>query len=68
MAIIEQHLQQAQAKGQAFLAGDRFTVADLCLASVAGWVRPARELLAAYPLTQRLAEDLFAREAYAKWQ
>ncbi len=68
LAIIEQHLQQAQAKGQAFLAGDRFTVADLCLASVAGWVRPARDLLATYPLTKDWLKTCLAREAYAKWQ
>lgn len=68
LAIIEQHLLQSQARGHAYLAADRFTVADLCLASVAGWVRPARELLAAYPLTKDWLKACLSREAHAKWQ
>jgi len=42
---------QAQAeRGQAHLAADRFTVADVCVASVVNWVRPAKELMAQHPL------------------
>jgi glutathione S-transferase len=49
LAVLEQHLQAQHAKGQAYLAANRFTVADVCVASVASWVRPAAELLARYP-------------------
>lgn len=53
--VIEQHLQrqqQHQQPGHApFLAASRFTVADLCVASVLNWARPARDLMAAHPLT-----------------
>ena len=51
LAVLEKHLQEQQARGEAWLAAQRFTVADLCVASVAAWVRPAAALLAAYPLT-----------------
>jgi glutathione S-transferase len=49
LRVLEQHLAAQQARGQAHLAADRFTVADLCVASVLAWARPARELMTAYP-------------------
>jgi glutathione S-transferase len=50
LAVLEQHLQAQHAKGEAHLAANRFTVADVCVASVVGWVRPAPDLLAQYPV------------------
>jgi glutathione S-transferase len=49
--VIEQHLQRQQAAGQAYLAAARFTVADVCVASVLNWARPVHELMQACPLT-----------------
>jgi glutathione S-transferase len=49
LAVLEQHLQAQHAKGEACLAANRFTVADVCVASVASWIRPAAALLAQYP-------------------
>ncbi len=49
LAVLEGHLQAQRAQGQAHLAADRFTVADLCVASVLNWVRPAPGLLQAHP-------------------
>jgi glutathione S-transferase len=49
LAVLEQHLQAQQAKGEAYLTANRFTVADVCVASVASWIRPATALLAQYP-------------------
>jgi glutathione S-transferase len=49
LAVLEKHLQAQQAQGEAYLAANRFTVADVCVASVASWVRPAAALLAQYP-------------------
>lgn len=51
LRVLEQHLQAQQARGQAYVAAARFTVADVCLASVVNWVRPARALWAEVPLT-----------------
>jgi glutathione S-transferase len=49
LAVLEKHLQVQKAKGEAYLATNRFTVADVCVASVASWIRPATALLAQYP-------------------
>ena len=51
LRVIEQHLDQQRDQGRGHLAAARFTVADLCVASVLNWARPARELMAAHPLT-----------------
>jgi glutathione S-transferase len=50
LKVLEQHLQAQAERGQAHLAADRFTVADVCVASVVNWVRPAKELMAQHPL------------------
>jgi len=63
LAVLEKHLQDQQARGQAYLAANRFTVADLCVASVVAWVRPAAELLAAHPLTQQWLQGCLERPA-----
>ena len=49
LAVLEQHLQGQHAKGEVYLAAKRFTVADVCVASVASWIRPAAGLLAQHP-------------------
>ena len=53
LRVIEQHLagSGAGAAGRAYLAGERFTVADIAVASVLTWLKPAPELLAACPAT-----------------
>ena len=50
LRVIEQHLAGSSA-GTAYLAGERFTVADIAVASVLAWLKPAPELLAACPAT-----------------
>lgn len=64
LRVIEQHLQRQQAVGQAFLAAARFTVADLCVASVLNWARPSRTLMDANPLTHEWILRCMARPAY----
>ena len=52
LRVIEQHLAATGlAAGRAYLAGERFTVADIAVASVLTWLKPAPELLAACPAT-----------------
>jgi len=63
LAVLEKHLQAQLARGEAHLAAHRFTVADLCVASVAAWVRPAAGLLAAHPLTQAWLQRCLERPA-----
>jgi len=51
--VLEQHLERQQAAGSAYLAAARFTVADLCVASVLNWARPSHDLMTTYPLTHQ---------------
>ena len=51
LRVLEQHLKRQQAAGQDWLAAGRFTVADLCVASVLNWARVARTLMTDHPLT-----------------
>ena len=64
LAVLEAQLEAQARKGQAWLAADRFTVADLCVASVANWARPAGELMAAHPRTSEWLHRCVARPAY----
>jgi glutathione S-transferase len=66
LAVLEAHLQAQQAQhaqGQAHLAADRFTVADVCVASVANWIRPAPGLLAQFPAVSGWLHACMEREA-----
>ena len=58
LRVIEQHLV-----GRTYLAGERFTVADIAVASVLAWLRPAPELLAACPATDQWLTRCLARPA-----
>jgi glutathione S-transferase len=64
LRVIEQHLQRQQAAGQTFLAAARFTVADLCVASVLNWARPSQVLMDAHPITHDWILRCMARPAY----
>lgn len=62
LKVLEQHLAKP---GYAFLAGERFTVADICLASVLAWIKPAPQLLAACPQAAAWLDRCLDRPAYA---
>ena len=64
LAVLEQHLQAQHAQGEAYLAANRFTVADVCVASVANWVRPAAALLAQYPAVSAWVQACVERPAH----
>ncbi|MDH5205251.1 MAG: glutathione S-transferase family protein [Hylemonella sp.] len=64
LRVLEQHLEQQQARGESHLAAARFTVADLCVASVLLWVKPARDLLAQYPRVGTWLGQCLTRPAY----
>lgn len=64
LRVLEQHLAAQQARGQHHLAAGRFTVADLCVASVLNWARPAQALMQAHPLTHGWIVRCMARDAY----
>lgn len=64
LRVLEQHLAEQQARNASYIAAQRFTVADLCVASVLLWVRPARELLAQFPLVSAWLTQCLERPAY----
>jgi glutathione S-transferase len=64
LRVLEAHLAQQQARGQAHIAADRFTVADLCVASVLLWVRATRTLMDQFPLTSAWLKGCLDRPAY----
>ncbi|WP_322991106.1 glutathione S-transferase family protein [Limnohabitans sp.] len=66
LAVLEKHLQAQHAKGETYLAANRFTVADVCVASVASWVRPAAALLAQYPAVSAWLKVCLDRPAQAQ--
>jgi glutathione S-transferase len=59
---------EAQLSKTAYVLGDRFTVADINLAAIVGWVRPAPELLKANPRVAAWLSNCLDRAAYKKVQ
>lgn len=66
LRVLEQHLKRQQSAGQDWLAAGRFTVADLCVASVLNWVRVSRPLLGAHPLMHEWLRRCMERPAYLR--
>ena len=64
LKVLALHLAQAGRQGlRPYLAGERFTVADIAVASILAWVRPARELMADFPLVNDWLERCLGRPA-----
>ncbi len=59
LRVLEQHL----AAGRPHLAGDRFTVADICVASVLAWIQPVQQLLQDKPHVDAWLKRCLSREA-----
>lgn len=64
MRVLEDYLQRQQQAGEDWLAAKRFTVADLCVASVVNWARPARGLMESHPLVHDWVVRCMERPAY----
>lgn len=64
LRVLEQHLAVQQAAACLYLAAERFTVADLCVASVLNWARSSRELMQAFPLTHEWIVRCVERPAH----
>ena len=63
LRVLEQHLAAQKSRGQTHLAAERFTIADLCVASVLNWARPAKALMEAHPLVHDWIVRCMARPA-----
>jgi len=66
LAVLEKHLHVQNANGEAYLAANRFTVADVCVASVTNWIRPAPGLLQEYPAVNAWLKACLDRPAHVK--
>ena len=70
LKVLEQHLERAASccfevgDDAAFLAGRRFTVADVCVASVLAWVGNAQPLMAPLPHVRGWLQRCLTRPAY----
>ena len=64
LRVLEQHLATQAARGWPYLAAERFTVADICVASVVNWARPARHLMDEFPLVHEWVLRCVNRPAY----
>jgi glutathione S-transferase len=63
LAVLEMQLTKT-----AYVLGERFTVADVNLAAIISWVRPAPELLKANPHVAAWLSKCLERAAYKKVQ
>jgi glutathione S-transferase len=68
LRVLEQHLnaQRANADGQRWMTGARFTVVDVCVASVVGWTKPAKTLWSSLPVTGEWLAACTSRPAHQK--
>ncbi len=65
LGVLEQHLIAQQTNAYVYLAGSRFTIADLCVASVVSWARAASPAFwERFPSTQAWLRDCLARPAH----
>jgi glutathione S-transferase len=61
LAVLEQYLHNKN-----YLMAERFTVADLNVASILNWARPAKAMLADYPKVSDWLNNCLARPAQKK--
>ncbi|MEO5659869.1 MAG: glutathione S-transferase family protein [Polaromonas sp.] len=59
LQVLEQHLQT-----NSYLAGDRFTVADICVVSVLAWLQGANDLMAQCPRMRQWLNRCMGRPAF----
>lgn len=63
LQALEDELARQKSLGHDYLAGSRFTVADLCVASVVQWVRSGKGFGEGFALVQDWAQRCLGREA-----
>jgi glutathione S-transferase len=59
LRVLDKHLQS-----RPYLAGERFTAADICVASVLAWVQGAANLMAECPRVDEWLQRCLSRPAY----
>lgn len=64
LRVLEGVLAAQTAQGQEYLCATRFTIADLCVASVGMWIRPSSGLMTEFPLTAAWLKRCLDRPAH----
>ena len=64
LRVLESALNDQAARGQDHLCAHRFTVADLCVASIGMWIRPSSNLMTAFPQTAAWLKRCLERPAH----
>jgi glutathione S-transferase len=63
--VLEAHLTAHAAAGASYLSGQRFTVADLCVASVLVWAKTSELLMAEFPAVKTWLDLCVGRPGFA---
>ncbi|TSE25527.1 glutathione S-transferase family protein [Tepidimonas aquatica] len=66
LRVLDEHLAAGAARGHDYLAGARFTVADLCVACVANWARASQELMHSFEHVHAWLQRCHARPTYQR--
>ena len=66
LRVLELQLERSAKNQQQFIAATRFTVADINVAAVINWARPAKQLMAQFPAVSNWLEACLARPAYQR--
>jgi glutathione S-transferase len=64
LRVLEGALSAQAARGAEYLCAQRFTVADLCVASVGMWIKPSATLMAEFPQTAGWLKRCLDRPAH----
>ena len=64
MKVLEAHLQSQKKLGCDYLSGKRFTIADLCVASVLSWVKSSTLLMTEFPGVKAWLDSCVGRPAF----
>lgn len=64
--VLEQHLDAQSKSGSSYLSANRFTVADLCVASVMVWAKTSDVLMTEFPLAKAWLETCVSRPTFSQ--
>jgi glutathione S-transferase len=64
--VLEAHLIAQSKSGSKYLSANRFTVADLCVASVLVWAKTSELLMSEFPHVKAWLETCVARPAFSQ--
>ena len=63
--VLEAHLKTQASSGSSYLSANRFTVADLCVASVMVWAKTSSLLMTEFPTVKAWLENCVSRPAFS---